>query len=211
MISRRRFLLFLALFGVVAYLAFAFMRVYVDFGLPRNLIVLVPDPDGRVGELDVSNQNGAVTLNKPYQATGASRSDEAPRAPFTVREDDVRSIFSAVAAQRPPLPVTVTLNFQPGVNIAQTAGVELDRIVGEIQARPNARVSIFGYASATGNAVINHAASLFRARAVGSALAARGLDSNDFLIESLIDTTLSGTVQAGDGIPNNRRVEVVIR
>lgn len=50
-----------------------------DFG--KSLIVLLPEPDGSVGEIIVSNAAGIVVLNKAFQATIVSTTDSRPSRP----------------------------------------------------------------------------------------------------------------------------------
>ena len=50
-----------------------------DFG--KSLIVLLPEPDGSVGEITVSNGAGFVILNKAFQATIVSTMDSRPSRP----------------------------------------------------------------------------------------------------------------------------------
>jgi hypothetical protein len=50
-----------------------------DFG--KSLIVLLPEEDGSVGEITVSNAAGFVVLNKAFQATIVSTMDSRPSRP----------------------------------------------------------------------------------------------------------------------------------
>lgn len=50
-----------------------------DFG--KSLIVLLPEPDGSVGEIIVSNAAGFVILNKAFQATIVTTTDSRPSRP----------------------------------------------------------------------------------------------------------------------------------
>lgn len=50
-----------------------------DFG--KSLIVLLPEPDGSVGEITVANSAGFVILNKAFQATIVSTMDSRPSRP----------------------------------------------------------------------------------------------------------------------------------
>lgn len=50
-----------------------------DFG--KSLIVLLPEPDGSVGEITVSNAAGMVILTKAFQATIVSTADSRPTRP----------------------------------------------------------------------------------------------------------------------------------
>lgn len=50
-----------------------------DFG--KSLIMLLPEPDGSVGEITVSNAAGFVILNRAFQATIVSTTDSKPSRP----------------------------------------------------------------------------------------------------------------------------------
>jgi hypothetical protein len=50
-----------------------------DFG--KSLIILLPEPDGSVGEITVANAAGFVILNRAFQATMVSTTDSRPSRP----------------------------------------------------------------------------------------------------------------------------------
>ena len=50
-----------------------------DFG--KSLVILLPEEDGSVGEITVSNAAGMVILNKAFQATIVSTADSRPMKP----------------------------------------------------------------------------------------------------------------------------------
>ena len=50
-----------------------------DFG--KSLVILLPEPDGSVGEITVSNDAGFVILTKAFQATVVSTADSRPTRP----------------------------------------------------------------------------------------------------------------------------------
>ena len=50
-----------------------------DFG--KSLVILLPEPDGTVGEITVSNDAGFVILTKAFQATVVSTADSRPTRP----------------------------------------------------------------------------------------------------------------------------------
>lgn len=50
-----------------------------DFG--KSLVILLPEPDGSVGEITVSNGAGFVILTKAFQATIVSTADSRPSRP----------------------------------------------------------------------------------------------------------------------------------
>lgn len=50
-----------------------------DFG--KSLVILLPEPDGSVGEITVSNAAGTVVLTKAFQSTIVATSDSKPSKP----------------------------------------------------------------------------------------------------------------------------------
>jgi hypothetical protein len=67
-----------------------------DFG--KSLIILLPEEDGSVGEITVSNNAGMVVLSRAFQATTVSTMDNRPSAPvllnLTLKEIDNMLIVS---------------------------------------------------------------------------------------------------------------------
>jgi hypothetical protein len=47
----------------------------------RDLIVLLPDPDGKIGVITVTTREGSQILNKPGYATEIGNLDGVPVAP----------------------------------------------------------------------------------------------------------------------------------
>lgn len=56
-----------------------FVSTVDDFG--KSLIILLPEEDGSVGEITVSNAAGSVILNRAFQATTVSTFDTSPTKP----------------------------------------------------------------------------------------------------------------------------------
>ena len=50
-----------------------------DFG--KSLVILLPEEDGRVGEITVSNAGGSVTLTKAFEATMVTTFESSPSKP----------------------------------------------------------------------------------------------------------------------------------
>lgn len=56
-----------------------------DFG--KSLFILLPEEDGTVGEITVSNEAGSVILNRAFQSTLVVATDIAPSKPVILRLD----------------------------------------------------------------------------------------------------------------------------
>ncbi len=81
-----------------------------DFG--KSLIVLLPEPDGSVGEITVANAAGFVILNRAFQATIVSTADSRPSRPvilnLTLGQIDNMLIISPAEEVRTAEEVTDT-------------------------------------------------------------------------------------------------------
>ena len=195
---------------------FSFLAVLYFIGKPpappNNLIVLLEDPDGTTGAVDVITQGGSQSLTVAGQATGVSAADEAPRTPFFPAQTEINSIFGSTLNAQPQLPASFTLYFQPNsALLTPAAQTQIFRIVDEVQRRPIFNLSIYGHSDNTGDAAVGLRLSLDRAAAVRDALAAQGLDPTNFTIASLGDRDPLVPAAPGAQEPLNRRVEVVIR
>ena len=70
-----------------------------EFG--RSLVILLPEPDGTVGEITVSNQAGFVIMNKAFQATMVTSSERMPTDPKTILGLDINSIDNMLIVTPP--------------------------------------------------------------------------------------------------------------
>lgn len=208
--SAMRLFAYSALAALVVLAAIVIFSI-LNGGPPKNLIVLLNDPDGKVGELEVSVGAQRQVLSKSHQATGVSSASEPLPPVFVMTDEEINKIFGDVIKGRPTLPASYTLYFEGDMSILASSQEQLQQIVAEIKRRPVSRVAIYGYASGVGNVVMNRGVALFRARAVSSALASRGIDNRNFTLESIVDTALGAPDPKAPAATGSRRVEVVIR
>jgi outer membrane protein OmpA-like peptidoglycan-associated protein len=179
---------------------------------PKTLVVLLPDEDGKVGQVAVTTTAGSQDLKDARTATGASRSDEAPRPPRRLTDADVNERFAEVLAARPPVPRIFILNFAPGgADLTPESLALVPAIIAEIKSRATVDISVVGHTDTVGSNEINVRVSTTRAEKVRDVLIEAGIDGK------LIDTTSHGEnnplVPTADNVdePRNRRVEVTVR
>lgn len=67
-------------------------------------VVLAPDPDGKVGALDVATDKGSQTLNQAWQATESDSMSAIPSEPKTLNEKEARYAFRDALAAEPIQP-----------------------------------------------------------------------------------------------------------
>jgi outer membrane protein OmpA-like peptidoglycan-associated protein len=178
----------------------------------KNMIVLVPDPDGSMGQVTVSNAAGSVEMNRANQSTTVRDQTTAPAAPIELKPSQVQDLFGQVLANVPPPPIHFMLYFESDSVQLQPASVQqLPKIAAGIQQRAPTRISVVGHSDTLGDKAYNLDLSKRRAMIVKQQLVRRGVDA------TFIDVSSHGEenplVKTADNVANakNRRVEVVVR
>lgn len=175
-------------------------------------VVLLPDPDGKVGILEVSNVKGAQTLNQAWQATESASMGRTPSEPKILEEKQVRQAFREALEAEPIPPVGFIVYFSSDSSALSTDSLALlTKVIDAIQARKSTDIIISGHTDAVGPIDYNRRLSLRRAKAVEDILVARGIDRQN------IQVTYHGKgnplIPTPDGVPEprNRRVEITVR
>ncbi len=178
----------------------------------RNMVVLIPDPDGSVGRVTVSNAAGSVDLDRANQSTTVRDPQSAPAAPAELNPEEVQDLFGQVLSNTPPPPVHFILSFaSDSVQLLPASVQQLPEIVATVRQRAPTRISVVGHSDTLGDKAYNLDLSLRRAMAVKRQLVEKGVD------ETYIDVSSHGEenplVKTADNVANaqNRRVEVIVR
>ncbi len=178
---------------------------------PSDVVVLLPDDQGKTGAVIVSGTGGRQVLSKPWEAVNVPAGGP-PGEPYTLADNAARAAVAPAIAALPQPPLRFTLFFQN--NTSELVPESLARIremARAIRERAPVEIGLDGHTDTVGSREHNEALSLKRARTAASLLAAEGLDP------SLFDIVPHGKeellVPTGDGIPEprNRRVEVTVR
>jgi outer membrane protein OmpA-like peptidoglycan-associated protein len=181
-------------------------------GHPRDLVVLLQDPEGKTGVVTVTTGAGAQSLTESGAASGASGVGEAPRTPYRVESGEIDTIFGAAIKARPELPASFTLYFRlDSSELTTAARLEIAKIVAEVRRRSVSEISIFGHADRTGTDAVNLRISEQRARIVRDMLDAAGLKGTTYIVQYFGDRDPLIPTAPGVAEPRNRRVEVIVR
>lgn len=179
---------------------------------PRNVFVLMPDDQGRVGAITVENEKGSQTLDKEGQGVVVGGPGRAPEAPRDVAPEDMEKWFGAAMKAAPEPPRVFSLLFFTGTaDLTPESEEKLPAILAAIRDRDSRDISVVGHSDRKGAEEMNWRLSLERAQAVYRILVERGVP------EAIIETTSHGennpVVPTADDVsePRNRRVEVTIR
>jgi outer membrane protein OmpA-like peptidoglycan-associated protein len=177
----------------------------------HDVIVLLPDDQGKTGAIVVSSAGVERRLDRPRQ-TVTVEAGSPPGLPTVMPGQEVVAIAGPALAALPKPPARFILYFEhDSVDLTVESQALLHRVIDTIRDRAPVDVSVVGHTDTVGKKEYNYALSLKRARAVASILQGKGIDP------SVLDITSHGKdnplVPTGDQVsePRNRRVEITVR
>jgi outer membrane protein OmpA-like peptidoglycan-associated protein len=176
----------------------------------REVVIVLPDAQGRVGTVIVESRGERIVLDQPYAASritysGAVRSERAP-------EREVITQFQPALAALPERPRSFFLYFITGTDIlTDESKTELRRMLEELSKRPVSDVVVIGHTDRAGDEIANDQLSLQRAERLKGDLVGQGIPAS--MIRSAGRGERELLVPTDDGVdePRNRRVEISVR
>jgi outer membrane protein OmpA-like peptidoglycan-associated protein len=188
-----------------------------DAHLPkqRDQIVLLPDPDGKVGVIKVITEGGSQILDKPGYATQVEDLSKPPIAPQPIIEKEMMSVFGPALSAQPDLTGRFTpfiLYFESDTTKLTHEAEELLReVVRTIKNRKSKEIYVLGHTDRVGTEGYNIKLSSRRAYYVRDRLIFNGIKSNALVVSFHGEAV--PLVYTEDDIPEprNRRVEVIVR
>ena len=178
----------------------------------KNMVVLLPDPDGKTGQVMVSNKGGGQLLTEANQATAIGSPTVSPSKPFPMTDEDIRARYGDALGALPPSPVHFTLYFTSNsTELTDDSKKLLDGILSTTQTRKSTDVSVVGHTDRVGTREHNFRLGLERAELVKQLLVSHGIAPE--VIEVASHGEDNPLVKTEDNVsePRNRRVEVVVR
>jgi len=177
----------------------------------KTVVVLLPDPDGEAGEIEISNKEGARSINQAGYAVSVS-SGNAPQPAVKMSEKEIKHIFAKALAVEPALPARYVLYFfLDSVELKPDSLASMQEIITEIERRTSSDIEVIGHTDRSGDEEFNMALSRKRAEKVRDLLVAAGI------APAAIRVAFHGEgnplIQTADNVyePLNRRVEVIVR
>lgn len=199
--------------GVAPIVLFVVFLAGILFDSGReSQVILLPDPDGSVGAVEVSTSAGTALLTEAGQMTRVGGADVAPSLPVKVSEAEIKQQFSALFAVEPSQPVKFLLYFeQNSAQLTADSAQLLPQILAAIEQRQSSAIGIYGHSDRTGSDEYNLKLSLQRAAVVRELLSARGVSLQAMDVDSHGEG--NPLIPTADGVaePRNRRVEVIVR
>jgi outer membrane protein OmpA-like peptidoglycan-associated protein len=180
---------------------------------PPQLVVVLPEADGKVGTVVVTGVEGggSTTLNKPY---AAARVDTVggKSEPRTVSESEVKKAFGSALAAQPIRPISFQLYFLEGTDEYTPESKEaFEKVFAEIARRKVAEIAVIGHTDTVGSLEFNDALSLKRAARVRNDFTSRGIPTDSIGIAGRGER--EPVVPTADEVSEarNRRVEISVR
>lgn len=181
-------------------------------GCAKTTVVLLPDPDGKVGKLNISNEAGSVDIDKAGEATTVRGKQSLPSKPEILPEEKITAKYGEVLANLPKQPVHFILYFKSGSTTLTSESVsKIPEILETINQRQSQSISVVGHTDTAGDRQYNLRLSKRRADAVGGILTKKGI--NKLHIKTTSHGEENPLIKTADNVnePRNRRVEVIVR
>ncbi len=177
----------------------------------KTTVVLLPDPDGTVGHITVTNTVGSVEMTNPGETTVITDKSTAPAPIERLTEAEIESGYSTVLSILPAPQEQFILYFiLEKAELTEESKVRLPQIARIIKQRETQEIRVTGHTDTSGEDDFNRRLSERRAALVTQMLIEQGVN------EELLETRALGEqiplIRTNDNTyePRNRRVEVIV-
>jgi outer membrane protein OmpA-like peptidoglycan-associated protein len=178
----------------------------------KSLFVLQADPDGRTGEMVVTNQGGSQVLGRAGDATEVKDANTPPSAPFRVEGAEIAKTFGPALEAQPPPPVLYVLYFRTAsTDLVAESAKRIAEILQKVKDRQSTDIRIVGHTDRVGKREGNYSLGLNRAQQIKGILVSKGVDSAFIEVESHGEDNPLIPTDNEVPEPRNRRVEVTIK
>lgn len=178
---------------------------------PREVVVLLPNADGQVGEVAVKAAAGQTTLTAPFTTAQVNRRGEVKPAPITVADAE-RLAYAAGTDAMPGVARSFRLYFQPNsTELVPESQAELAVLFTEVRRRQGVEVEITGHTDSVGKGPDNDRLSIERAEAMRTLLMQQGLPAQLIRAVGRGERELLVSTPDETNEPRNRRVEILVR
>ncbi len=177
-----------------------------------DTIVLLPDPDGNVGKIEVAGKGGKIIIDKAGHSTKLTNARHAPSPARKMSQEELADLYKDALAAEPQIPTKFILYFQSGDVLLDAKSITLlEEIHTTIQQKKSQDISVIGHTDTLGDSEYNRDLSYKRAEIVKHLLEAKGITPNSMEVSSHGEKNL--LILTPDNTPErqNRRVEVTVR
>lgn len=175
-------------------------------------VVLLEDPDGSVGQIEVSTPGGTQQLSAAGHSTRVSDASSSPSALRTLDQKKIEQEYGQVLQAMPSPPETFLLYFEYGKAELTAESKPVPSLIIEAINRRNSRdVRVNGHSDTIGQREDNARLSLERAERARDILVGQGIDPSIMKVFSHGEGNLLIPTADDTPEPRNRRVEVLVR
>ncbi len=181
----------------------------------RDLIILLPDPDGKGGVITVTTQGGSQILDKPGFAVEVEDLNKPPITPQPVEEKEIANIFGPTLSMLPDPAsrfVLIILYFESDtIKLTHESKDLLAEVLRTINSRKSNEVYVVGHTDLVGKEAYNAGLSSRRANYVRDLLVSSGIKPDAVFVSFYGKARPLVPTQDEVPEPRNRRVEVIVR
>jgi outer membrane protein OmpA-like peptidoglycan-associated protein len=173
-------------------------------------VTLLPDHDGHVGAVSVSNAQGQQRIDQAFNTVAVGKATAVPGTPRAVDRQAFEDAHRVLLDAQPTPPRSFVLNFLfDSMELTAESKKLLPQVLEAVRDRLPTEVTVFGYADSSGTPAYNLALSAERARAVAKLL--KQIDPR-LPVEVQYFGDKAPLVPTGPGVrePRNRRAEIFV-
>jgi outer membrane protein OmpA-like peptidoglycan-associated protein len=194
----------------------AFAAAFVALGFlagcsTPDKIILLPDPEGKVGAVVVHSATGEQTINKAYEGVDVTKGGSIEKTMDS--QATVETRYGQLLAARPPRPMTFTIFFlfDSATELAPESADTVKKLKTVLATWPAPQLVVVGHTDLAGSQDFNDKLSMQRAQTVAAFLTKQGIPARE--IETAGRGKREPLVPTADGIPNrmNRRAVITIQ
>lgn len=181
-----------------------------DQRLGKNLVIVLPDEDGHVGAVTVSDGENEILLDTANSA--AKIGSDGKVETVAVTDEDIDKIFGPTIEALPIPPNRFRLYFIEGTDkLTDESSAQIDDVLADINKRPAYDVEVTGHTDTVGQEDANSKLSLKRAQKIRNWLIDQGIEAEAIEFYGRGEWDLYIKTKDNVEEPKNRRVEVLIR
>jgi len=181
----------------------------------RDLIVLLPDSDGKGGVITVTTEGGSQILDKPGYAIEVEDLNKPPTAPQPIEEKEITDVFGSALSMLPDPAsrfILIILYFERDTSkLTHESKVLVAEVLRTIKSRKSNQVYVVGHTDLVGKEAYNAVLSSRRANYVRDLLVSSGIKPDTLFISFYGKARPLVPTQDEVPEPRNRRVEVIVR
>ncbi|MFT5700744.1 MAG: outer membrane protein OmpA-like peptidoglycan-associated protein [Desulforhopalus sp.] len=184
--------------------------IFAGCSSKRTLLVLMPDHNGKVGEVEFTNAQGSRIIRKAGYALTAE-SDETLSSPIPIETEQFNQIFSGAMSVDPPPPQKFILYFfWDSTQLTSASNIIIPDIIHTFQKYPAAEINVNGHTDRCGANGFNLQLSKRRADRIMDLIVKQGIPAEVINVTYYGETLPLVKTIDNRPEPRNRRVEVVI-